>query len=266
MDPRTRLGLLALAGILAPTLSSPWSLGLLVVLCALPLVFMGVERRWWVRGAVSVAAVIWSTALSQGLFYSEQPRVALVSLGPLVLWREGVFWGLVQSLRFVALTVAGLAVATSTPPDRLHLALRQLRVPFGLSFLAVTALRFVPEVARSWQVVRRARARRGRPVWQRTPWAWLQLEVSLLRPVVATTLRRARALAETLDARGFDPIAARTPRRPLVMHPWEPALLVFAASITAAAVLARVLWVLYTEGLVYVPQLRGLYGFIRAWL
>ena len=94
----------------------------------------------------------------------------------------------------------------------------------------------------------------------------LVLEVAMLRPVIARSLRRARALAESLDARGFDPVAPRAVRRPLVMRSWELVLLAAAGGITLAATAARLLFAAYTSELVYFPGLRSLYGFVRAWL
>ena len=79
MDPRTKLGLVACAGILAITLERPMMLGLFAGCCAVPLLWVGVRAQWRRRGLITVAAIIWSTVLSQGLFYAEQPRV---SLGP----------------------------------------------------------------------------------------------------------------------------------------------------------------------------------------
>lgn len=266
MDPRTRLGLLACAAVLAVTLDQPGSLLLLTGLCVLPLARLRPPLRWWWRGGAVVAGLIWSTVLSQGLFYSEQPRVALGSLGPLTLYREGVGYGLVQSLRFVSVGLAGMTVALSTPSDRLHAALLRLRVPFGLALMTAAALRFVPQVAAEWSTVRRARRSRGRPAWQRSPWAWLVLEVSLLRPVVARAVRRAWTLATSLDARGFDPLGARTERRPLVMQGWEWGVLTAAFTGTACVVAARLLYVLYTTETLYLRALRPLYGFVRSWL
>jgi energy-coupling factor transporter transmembrane protein EcfT len=204
--------------------------------------------------------------LSQGLFYADLPRRAAVELGPLVLYREGVSHGLVQSLRFVAVGFAGVAMVATTPLDRMLAAMLKLRIPFPLAFLATTGLRFVPEVGREVLVVRRARARRGRPAWRRSPWAWLKLEISMLRPVVARAVRRARTVAESLDVRGFDATAPRAVRRPLKMAPWEPPLLLAASLLTAAAVAARLLYVAYVTELAYFPDLRWLYGFVRAWL
>lgn len=266
MDPRTRLMLLGCAGILAISLEQPAALAVFVLACALPLVALRPSPAWQRRGLLAVATIVWSTVLSQGLFYAEQPRVALASLGPLTLWREGVTWGLAQSLRFVGLSLAGIALSASTPPDRLHAALLRLRVPFGLALMAATALRFLPAIGQEILVVRRARAARGRPVWRRPPWQWLALELSLLRPVVARSWRRAHSLAESLDARGFDPLAPRAVRRPLQLRPLDHLLLVGAGTLTLAVAGARLLFLLYTSDTWYHPALRPLYGFVRGWL
>ena len=266
MDPRTRLALLGCVGLLAVALDTPLSLGLLCLLCLSPLVVLRIPGVWWRRGALAVAAVVWGSVLSQGLFYSALPRTPLVEVGPLVLWEQGVAWGLVQSLRFTAAILAGLAVAVSTPPDRLHAALLRIRVPFALSFLATTALRTVPDTGRTVLAVRAARRQRGRPVWQRSPWAWLRLELAMLRPVVAEALRRARSLAESLDSRGFDPDAPRAVARPLRIQSWEWPVLAAAIGSTVGIVGARVLFILYTSEVLYLSGLRPLYGFVRRWL
>jgi energy-coupling factor transport system permease protein len=252
--------------LLAVALDRPAALGLLLAACAAPLVFLGLSHRWLLRGLGVAALTVWTTMLSQGLFYADQPRVAVLAVGPLRLYREGLVHGAVQSMRFVALSLAGLALALSTPPDRLFAALLRLRIPFGLGFLAVTALRFVPVVGREAWIVRRARASRGRAAWRRAPWAWLALEVSLLRPVVARSLRRARALAEALDARGFDALAPRAVRRPLVMRGWEAALLAGALGLALLALALRGLYAAYTAEIIWFPELREVYGFVRRWM
>ena len=266
LDPRTRLGLVFCAGVLAITLERPAALVAFVVVCALPLAAARIERRLLLAGLGAAAAVVWSTTLSQGLFYAEQPRVSLGHLGPVHLYREGLVYGLAQSMRFVGLTFAGVALAVTTPPDRLYAALLRLRVPFGLALMSATALRFVPVIAREAAAVRRARAHRGRPVWRRRPAAWLALEVSLLRPVVARSWRRAQNLAESLDARGFDPLAPRTERRPLRLRWWDVAALVAAGCLSGGALAARILFALYTSDALYLSGLRPLYGFVRSWL
>ncbi|MCO4771273.1 MAG: ATP-binding cassette domain-containing protein [Deltaproteobacteria bacterium] len=266
LDPRVRIALLICVGVLAVVLSRASSLATLALLCAFPLLLVGVPRRWLLRGGLGLLAIVWSTVLSQGLFYAELPRVPLVRAGPLVIWTEGVLWGLVQSLRFVSTLLAGLALVISTSPDRLYSALLRLRIPYGLAFLSSMALRTVPETARSALIVRRARARRGRSLWARSPWAWLRLEVEMLRPVVAESLRRARSLAEALDSRGFDPLVPRTERHPSRIGVGGWGLLGTAVVVTATLAAGRILFVLYSAEVLYLPALRPLYGWVRAWL
>ena len=266
MDPRTRIALILCVGVAAISLENPASLAALCGLCVLPLVALRVGWTWWRRGGLLVAAIVWSTVLSQGLFYAEQPRVPLVSLGPLVLWKEGVIWGLAQSLRFVAVALAGIALAVSTPPDRLFAAMLRLRVPFGLALMASTAIRLLPRIGSEILTVRKARAARGRPVWRRSPWAWLVLEVSLMRPVVARSWRRAQVLAEALDSRGFDPVAPRAVRRPLVFGVWDVVLMATGCVVALGLAGSRLAYLLYTSETLYIQALRPLYGFVRAWL
>lgn len=265
LDPRTRLALVGLVGLLAVCAEGSVALGVLALAAGLAFVRHRPSGRTLGGAALMLLAITWSTVLAQGLFYGDEPRVALVSFGPLTLWRQGVTHGLVQSLRFIAMTLAGFALAASTPPERLFAALRALRVPFGLSFLVVTALRFVPDVASEWQAVRTARARRGHPAWRRAPWAWVALETALLAPVLARTMRRARALAESLDARGFDPVAPRAVRRPLRFRVVDRVTLGAAASLGLGVAAARALFVLYVTDTWYHPALRSLYAMVRAW-
>jgi energy-coupling factor transport system permease protein len=266
IDPRTKLALMAATGVLAVTLERPLSLALLAVVCLVPLALTPMPAVWRRRALVALVAAVWGSALSQGLFYGGFPRVPVFEAGPVVVYREGVVHGLVQSLRLVAVIGLGAWTAISTPPDRMLAALRALRVPFGVAFMAVTALRFLPETGRDLLVVRRARARRGRPILSRSPLALARQEVALLRPVMARSLRRARALAESLDSRGFDPVAPRTMRRPLVLR-WSDVAMIGLAFLTAGGVVAlRGLFLLYVGDVAYFPALRTLYGLIRDWL
>jgi energy-coupling factor transporter transmembrane protein EcfT len=85
-------------------------------------------------------------------------------------------------------------------------------------------------------------------------------------PVLARALRRARTLAESLDARGFSPTTPRAVRRPLHMRSEEIGGLLAFAALVLGVVSARVLYGLYVVDLYYHPTLRPLYGFVRSWL
>ena len=266
MDPRSRIAYVVMVSVLAVVFEQFHSLVVLATVCVIPLLAAPIGWLWRKRALVGIIAIVWGTTLSQALFYGEVPRTLVFELGPLSFWREGVEHGLVQSLRMVAVTAAGLSIAATTPLDRLLAGLIRLRVPFSLSFLAVMSLRFLPEVGREVLIVRRARARRGRSTWRRSPRAWLQLELSLLRPIVARAVRRARSISESLDIRGFDADSPRAVHRPLYFRRGEPFALTLAIVTTTGLLLARLLYVAYLNELAYFPAIRPLYGFVRQWL
>ena len=87
IDPRLKILLLIMAGTLAIVLDSIVSLGCLSLLCLTSLFLAGVTRQWKFRGVILVSAIVWSTVLSQSLFYGLEPRTPLLELGPLVFWR-----------------------------------------------------------------------------------------------------------------------------------------------------------------------------------
>ena len=265
MDPRT--GILSVFALGAAVLifDRPAPLAALVGCAALALALAPISAVWKLRAVGIASVVVASTAWTQSLFYAGVPRTALVEIGPVVVWREGLLHGAIQSLRLVAMGLAGTTLALSTPPDRLFAALVSLRAPHGIAFLAVTALRFVPLAGAEWLAVRRARARRGRPLWARSPWAWIGEEMRLLAPVAARAVRRARTLAESLEARGFDPVRPRRLRDPLAFRAWEIAWLAALGGAVGSAGAMEGLFRLYVAGLWSHPALRPLYGFVRAW-
>ncbi len=268
-DPRARLGSLFALGVLTLCLEGAAPLGVVAGVTTIAALVHPRASGWRLRLLGVIVLLAWSTAISQGLFWSAWPRTPLVVFSlrpPLVLWREGVLHGLVQSLRFIALMAAGLWVALSTPPERLVAGLLGLRVPYGIALMGATALRFVPTVGAEMMAVRRARARRGRPVWRRTPLAWARLEVAMLRPVVARALRRARALAESLETRGVHPTAPRAVREPLGFTLPDALGLGGVVGLATGALVARTLFAAYGAGLYYSPGLRGLYAWVRAWM
>jgi len=264
-DPRLRVWLLVCVCTLALVVESLPALGALAVLPAVALLLHPQVGGWRLRILGLYALFAWSTAFSQALFYAEFPRTPLLRLGPVVFWREGALYGLAQSLRFMATLSAGVLLAVSTPVDRLTAGLVALRVPYGLVLMATAAVRFVPVVGREWLSIRAARARRGRPAWRRPPWALLRLELSLLLPLVARSLRRARALAESLETRGFDPLGGVT-GPPLRATAAELVVGGATGLLTGGAIAARGLFWAYAAELWYHPGLRPLYAFVRGWL
>jgi energy-coupling factor transport system ATP-binding protein len=270
LDPRLRLLLVLLLGLTVVLLDSAWSLSALALALVVTALVHPAVRPWRRALVFGALAMAWSTALSQSLFWVDWPRTPLFALGPLTFWREGAVNGLAQSTRFIALAAAGLLLAASTPTDRMVTALRSSvfgkKLPVSLVLMVAAMVRFVPLVASEWAEVRGARRARGRPAWQRSPVAWLTLEVNLLRPVVARCIRRARMLAESLDTRGFDADAPRGIANPLAWRRSDSVVLSGALFAVLILTTARTLYGLYAGDVWYYSALRPLYAFVRAWL
>ncbi len=280
LDPRVKLAWLATVSLAGVLLDGAIALA---VLCALALVValaLRWDRRTWLIVGAPVLAVAWGTMLSQAMFYAGEPRTAIVTLLPegsigglhfpgLRLYREGFFYGLVQSLRMIAVMLAGLSVCLSTSSERLLAALTWTGVPEAIGFMSVAALRFLPTMIDQWSTVRRSCRLRGfRPQYfgVRNLLRTLRVELMLLVPVVASALRRASTLATSITVRGFDATRPRTLYPPLAISKIEAtALVALTTVILGLATLKSLYWLAVGEQF-RVSALQPLYDFVGRWL
>ncbi len=225
-DPRAKLAWLAVISLLCVVVDSLTALSVLCGLAAVPLIALRWTRRGLSALALGVLLVSWSTMFSQGVFYSLEPRTALIDLAipftnqSLSVYYEGVLYGAMQSLRFLAGLLAGLGVCLSTSPQRLLAALSSLRVPAAISFVTSAALNFLPEALDAALAIRRARRLR-RPHTAERWWTPLLDTLGMLMPLLSLALRRSENLATALTIRGFRSGQRRSFHPKLVLSPGE---------------------------------------------
>jgi energy-coupling factor transport system permease protein len=117
--------------------------------------------------AVLVSATL---VVTQGFLYrygpSETPlftlldvRLAGRSVGTFTV--EGLWAGLAGSLKILSVVASAVLFSLTTDIDELSSALRALRVPAELSFLLLSAMRFVPLVQETWTDLLNAYRLRG---------------------------------------------------------------------------------------------------------
>jgi len=277
MDVRLKLTLLLSVAVLVVLIDTPTTLA--GVLCVVALLYaasgIGASK---LRMVVFISLLtVWGTMLSQALFYGSVPRTALVTLiaedcpvlgritGGLRIYREGLVYGAVQSMRIVTMIGLGLLVCWTTDAGSFLAALVRLRVPYGVAFMTVTALRFLPVVVSEAAVVvtaRRMKGYRRRRVWWLRPWG----VTAIFKPVFANAIRRSRALALSVESRGFDASTARTTFRRSRLG--FAGVLVCVALMTAPAAVAamKALHWLFMEEVYYADGLRWVYEFVRTTL
>ncbi|NPB09959.1 MAG: energy-coupling factor transporter transmembrane protein EcfT [Thermodesulfobacteria bacterium] len=276
LDPRTKLLLILAISFLAVTLDQWFTLLGLCVFSFLLLLWAKPRPSHLKMALLMAVLTTWGVMFSQALFYQNFPRTVVfylvppfefhgVAFGGLPVYLQGLYYGAVQSLRFNAGMFAGLALCLSTSVDKLYYALTRLPVPRGLSFLAVSAIRFLPVITEEFKTVRTALRLKGyRPLrcGLRTT---VQTELSVPLPVLAGAVRRARDLSDSLLTRGFDPLAPPPPRR-LIWPRWEKWVAGAFLLVSALVLVAKVLFWLYLQEILYLEGLRGLYALARNWL
>ena len=232
------------------------------------------NRSQWKLIAISAAFLVWGLMFSQGLFYNKYPRTIFIQILPpgaifsqgLNVYYQGIHYGLVQSLRLLAVLFTGYAVCFTTSPDQFFRGLTAMRVPFSLAFMAVTAIRFIPLVAQEFATVRAAMRLKGYRPFRHGLRDTLMTEVAGLRPILAGTIRRSEEVALTIITRGFDLKGSRTSlhEERLSAGGWTGIAFVFILTLFLTS--CKTLFWFYQLQIFYHPALRWTYHIARNWL
>lgn len=275
LDPRAKIALLVLFSLLAVSLDGPRALATLLVLVALA--YLEARPPWAKVRLVLLGAILigWGTMFSQALFYAQEPRTVILVLVPartpllgsvtggIYVYHEGLIHGAVQSMRMVAMLALGLLFSWCTDPRDALRGLVGFRVPYGLAFMVVTALRFLPIILAEAALVSGAQRLRGFNPRRLDPIALARATVLVLKPTLANSLRRAGTLTLSVQSRAFDPAGRRTFSRELRWS-WIDLALVASMAVASSVVLGvKILYALYANELYYAGGLRELYSLVR---
>ena len=266
VDPRVRMIAVLWVGVGSILFDSWQPLLLLLCICSLPtLLHPKVKERISIV-FTSMFIVIWGTSISQGLFYAQMPREILISVGGVDLYREGIVHGLIQSLRFLSVILAGVSFSIYTSPNQIFRGMIALQIPYSLALMAMTALRSITVVTSEVQHIRKARDFRGRALWKRNPIKWTEQELMMFKPIVIRAYQRSLHISEALILRGFTPNATRTQYRSLSMRASDLSLLCVMIVSLIGLVFARTMLWLYQTDLYYHSNLRGVYEWTKNWM
>ncbi len=278
LDARVKIIGLLCVSVYAVALDSAVAL---LILSAVSWILACVERVGWAKLRLLVFLVgltVWGTMFSQSIFYFEEPRTVLVTLvspetpliggwtGGISIYREGFRHGAVQSLRFASMMTFGFLFCWSTGPGKMLSGMLQLRVPYVLAFMTVTAVRFIPAVMDEFATVILAMRMRGGKIFSLNPARLLANWLKLIRPVFINCYRRSNILSLSIQSRAFQPAAARTTAEGGRFTRGEKVLLTAVLLSTAALVLLKILHGLYLWDILYVSRLRLIYEISRLYL
>ena len=276
LHPHTKIILLAIVSCLVILLDSPIALFVcfLVSLC-----FQASIPPSWRQLRLLLLFIglgTWGLIYSQGIFYNQFPRTVIFTLihkdvpvigeltGGIHLYREGLFHGAVQSLRFNTMLTISCFIIWTTQPRDLLLALVKLRVPYSLAFMVTTGLRYIPLIGSEAQTVIRSQRLRGFRYLQLNLFHTISGILNSLRPILTNNIRRATHLSEAVESRAFSPDAAhRTSLRELKTRQQDIFLIALSLVCLWGVIGLKGVYFLYANGLYYASWLRGAYTFAR---
>ena len=280
LDTRTKILIMMICGCLVILLDSPTAL-LTCFVASILLVASSAPTIKQIRLLlIFLFFTTWGLIYSQGIFYNEFPRSVLITLVPekfpligewtggIRIYREGLFHGIIQSLRFNTTLVIGCYIVWSTQPQDVLLALVQLRVPGALAFMVTTALRFIPLIANETAAIIRSQRLRGFRYLRFNLFATVRGVVNSFRPILSGNIRHATNLGESVESRGFSPdmAAQRTSLRISKMQRWDYCVLTLLSLCLVCIICLKLLYFCYANGIYYGSWLRGAYTFTREML
>lgn len=219
LDPRTKLFLLFTVSISTVIIGKP----LLLIVIFLSTLFLWALMRpslKKVKGLLFMYGIIgFSTMMSQGVFYYWEPKTILLTIlpsnfpilgditGGIYLYKEGLFYGAIQSLRvFISINIS-LLLITSTHPSKLILSLHKLKLPYEISFMISMGVRFAPIIMDEAEQILNALRSRGVKI---NAFNILKVIKLLFFPLLNNTLQMGRQLALAAEVRAFRAVKQRT--------------------------------------------------------
>ncbi|HWS52993.1 MAG TPA: energy-coupling factor transporter transmembrane component T [Pyrinomonadaceae bacterium] len=237
LDPRTKIiGLLALSSLLFvfnhPLYVSAVALGVVGVMALARSLLNLYRSRYLLLLSLLLPLVMWQ-------FFMEGPTV-VGRVGPLVLTREALLFGVASGVRFSSLLLVGLLFASAVPVEEFLIGMVRLGVPYPVAFIFSLAVRLVPTFGSVLTTIVEAQVGRGLDLETRNPVRLTRNLVPLFVPFLVCAIRYGSQLSMALESKGFSISAKRTYVRELELRAADYWAFAFLLASAAACVALRV--------------------------
>lgn len=231
LDVRTKLVMLLCVAVLGMALNQ-WKALACVYLAVLGMVILA--RLSWdkIKALVIITFLtMWGIMWVQAVFYDAYPRTPLFYLLPpglvspstpvvgglwegLAVYYEGFTYGIAQSLRIIAPMTLGLLIFWTEDPVKVLTGLNKLKLPYAISFMVMTCLRFIPITLGEARItINSQRLRKYKPFDPKGIfWGYgiYKTTVQVLVPLLANCVRKSFNMARSADSRAFRASEQRT--------------------------------------------------------
>lgn len=141
--------------------------------------------------------------LIQGVLNPAHHTTALFTLGPVTVWEAGIEEATLIFFRILVLVLSFLLMATTSPTQKMRVALMEKGVPSKLAYVFIASIQIIPQMRERAKSITDAQQARGLDTKADLRTRMNSL-VALLAPLLISTLVTANTRALALDARGFN--------------------------------------------------------------
>lgn len=158
---------------------------------------------------------------------TEQPWTQVAQLGPIVIYEDGLYSGLLLLGRIVACLLMALVVVMTTHPSDLFTTFNRLKVPYTLNFMMAMTLQLIPVFQREVGIILSAQKSRG------MKGNGFQAVLPSFVPVFVGAIERVQQLSISLESRGFGSSGHKTSYRQVKGRWTDWALGILAVAVAA---------------------------------
>lgn len=205
-----------------------WLLGGLLLMTVGLYRISGVPWSYFKGLRVLIPALLIFLISAQGLWYSgnRTPLFDPIMLpfrinfsgenlqaNALTLYTEGVLFGIVLAFRMLGMFLTFPLVFLTTPTTQLIAGLTEVGLPYQISFIFTTALRFIPFLYASRERVTEAQRLRGMDLEKKGIVNAVRQTVPTIVPMITSALRTTSDLEIAIESRAFGAFDRRTAYR-----------------------------------------------------
>lgn len=228
-------------------------------------------------GIMWVQAVFYDAYPRTPLFYLLQPKLVSPS-APVVggLWEgvaiyyEGFTYGVAQSLRLLAPMTLGLLIFWTEEPVKILVGLNRLKLPYAISFMVMTCLRFIPiTIAEARVTINSQKLRKYKPFGLKgvlLGYGIFKTTRAVMLPLLANCVRKSATMARSADSRAFRAYDRRSELHESKMGAGDMAIVLAAGWITSLVLLSKLLLYLRDADRYSSEALQPLYWFVHHYL
>lgn len=230
---------------------------------------------------------IWGIMWVQAMFYDAYPRTPLVYLVPpkvvnpstpvigglwegLAIYYEGFTYGIKQSLRLVTPMTLGLLIFWTENPMKILVGLTKLKLPYVISFMVMTCLRFIPiTIGEARVTLSSQKLRKYKPFDIKgivLGYGLFKTTLAVMLPLLANCVRKSTTMARSADSRAFRAYEERSELYDSTMKAKDKILIGAFTLSTTFILTGKLLLYLWVADKYYNEALQPLYWFVHWYL